>query len=104
MSADRSEALKQLLEADPGNELARFGLAMEYAKAARWEDAARELSVLLERNPDYWGAYYHYGQALERLFRHEEARRVYEQGIRAAERLGQAKARQELEAALELLG
>jgi tetratricopeptide (TPR) repeat protein len=104
MSVDRTEALKQLLAADPGNDFARFGLAMEYAKAAQLEDAVREFSSLLERNPDYWGAYFHYGQALERLFRIDQAREAYEHGIQTASRLGQPHARAELEAALELLG
>ncbi len=104
MSADRTEALKQLLAADAGNDFARFGLAMEYAQASRLEDAAREFAALLEHNPNYWGAYFHYGQALERLFRADEARQVYQRGIEAAGRLGQAHARAELETALELLG
>jgi tetratricopeptide (TPR) repeat protein len=104
MSADRTEALKQLLAADPRNDFARFGLAMEYAKASRLEDAEREFAALIENNPDYWGAYFHYGQTLERLFRAGQARQVYERGIEAAGRLGQAHARAELEAALDLLG
>jgi tetratricopeptide (TPR) repeat protein len=104
MSADRTEALKQLLVADPGNHFARFGLAMEYAQASRLEDAAREFAALIENNPDYWGAYFHYGQTLERLFRAGEARAVYERGIEVAGRLGQAHARAELESALDLLG
>jgi tetratricopeptide (TPR) repeat protein len=104
MPADRTEALKQLLAADPRNVFARFGLAMEHAKAGQLEDAAREFATLLANNPEYWGAYFHYGQTLERLFRLDEARQVYERGIETAGRLGQAHARTELEAALDLLG
>jgi Flp pilus assembly protein TadD len=104
MSIDRTEALRQLLEADPQNDFARFGLAMEYAKTARLEDAVQQFSLLIDSNPDYWGAYFHCGQALERLFRLDEARRAYERGIEVSERLGQKHARSELEAALELLG
>ena len=104
MSADRTEALKQLLAADPHNDFARFGLAMEYAKGGRLDDAAREFAALLESNPNYWGAYFHYGQTLERLFRAGEARQVYERGIEVAGRLAQPHARAELETALELLG
>ena len=51
-----------------------------------------------------WGAYFHYGQTLERLFRADQARQVYERGIEVAGRLGQAHARAELETALDLLG
>jgi tetratricopeptide (TPR) repeat protein len=103
MSADRTEALKQLLATDPRNHFARFGLAMEYAQAARLEDAAQEFSSLIENNPDYWGAYFHYGQTLERMYRAEQAREVYRRGIEVAGRLGQAHARAELETALDLL-
>lgn len=104
MPADRTEALRQLLAADARNDFARFGLAMEYAKAGQLEDAAREFAALVANNPDYWGAYFHYGQTLERLSRGDEARLVYERGIETAGRLGQRHARSELEAALELLG
>lgn len=104
MSADRSDALKQLLEVDPHNDFARFSLAMEYAKSERLDQAAGEFARLIENNPDYWGAYFHYGQALERLFRLEDARRVYKQGIEVCVRLGQQHARSELEGALDLLG
>jgi Flp pilus assembly protein TadD len=103
MSADRTEALKQMLTANPRNDFARFALAMECAKASRLEDAAREFALLIENNPDYWGAYYHYGQTLERLFRLEEARQAYDKGIEVTGRMGQTRARSELEAALQLL-
>ena len=39
MTADRLEALRNLVEQNPGNELARFGLAMEYAGSGRAEEA-----------------------------------------------------------------
>ena len=104
MPVDRLEALKNLIEANPKEQFARFGLAMEYAKAGRMEEAVGEFQVLLELNPDYWGAYYHLGQALEQAGRYDEAREAYRRGMEVAGRLGQAKARSELEAALEILG
>jgi tetratricopeptide (TPR) repeat protein len=104
MTADRLEALRNLVEQNPGNELARFGLAMEYAGSGRAEEAITSFKGLIELNPNYWGAYYHFGQVLESLGRQEEARSVYQTGIHVAKRLGQAHAASELETALGILG
>ena len=104
MTADRLEALRSLVEQNPGNELARFGLAMEYAGSGRAEEAIIAFKGLIELNPNYWGAYYHFGQVLESLGRQDEARSVYQTGIHVAQRLGQAHAASELETALGILG
>ncbi len=100
----RLEALKRLLEQDPANELARYGLAMEYARAGEWEQAAEHLEALLEVNPDYAAAYFQLGQVLEKLGRIEQARQTYRLGIQVHERQGNQQARRELERALQLLG
>jgi tetratricopeptide (TPR) repeat protein len=104
MAADRLEALRNLVEQNPGNELARFGLAMEYAGLGRAEEAISSFKELLAVNPDYWGAYYHFGQVLESAARLDEARAVYQAGIEVTARLGQKHANSELETALDLLG
>ncbi len=101
--ADRLALLRNILAEDPKNTLARYGLAMEYAKAGRLEDAVTEYKALVANNPDYSYAYFQGGQALERLGRTEEARDMYRQGIEAATRVGDQHARGELQAALDLL-
>lgn len=101
---DRLEALRNILAQDPDNRLARYGLAMEYVKAGRLEQALDEYRALLSSHPDYAYAYFHAGQALERLGRVEDARQMYRRGVEAAIRGDDAHARSELQAALDLLG
>jgi tetratricopeptide (TPR) repeat protein len=100
----RLEALKSLVEQDPKNFLARYGLAMEYASGGLLEEAVGEFQVLMAVNPDYAYAYFHSGQTLERLGRTEEARAMYKRGIESAQRIGDEHARSELTGALERLG
>ena len=88
MMNERLELLRKILAQDPKNTLARYGLAMEYGKSGRLEDAVTEYRELIAHNPDYAYAYYQGGQALERLGRIEEARAMYQQGIEAASRIG----------------
>ncbi len=88
---------------NPGDAFARYGLAMEYRNAGNLDASVAEFQALTTANPDYSGAYYHYGQTLEQLKRYEEARGVYQKGIEVTGRAGNAHARSELEAALSLL-
>ena len=62
-----------------------------------------EFQRLIEANPDYVAAYFHGGQALEKLGRLEDARATYEQGVTACQRTGDAHALAEMSAALDLL-
>ncbi len=96
--------LEQILTHNPADRLARYGLAMEYARQGRDEQAVEQYRALLEADPDYSAAYFHGGQALERLGRIEEAKELYRRGIEVTGRKGEQHARTELETALDLLG
>ena len=102
--SDRLETLRSILTQDPNSRLARYGLAMEYVKLGRLEEAVGEYRALVSSHPDYAYAYFHCGQALEKLGRLEEARQVYREGIEAAARAGDQHAGSEIQGALELLG
>jgi tetratricopeptide (TPR) repeat protein len=104
MSVNRMEILKSMVARNPTDSFSRYGLAMEYAKAGDLEKAIGEYEALLGVNPDYAAAYYHGGQALEKLGRVEEARRMYERGLEATRRTGDAHTHGEIQAALDLLG
>ena len=104
MSETRLDLLKSLVAQNPSDSFARYGLAMECARAGNLEEAVQEYRSLLAINPDYAAAYYHGGQALARLGRLEEARALYRQGIEATTRIGDPHTRSEIEAALEMLG
>jgi tetratricopeptide (TPR) repeat protein len=100
---NRVDALRALLEQDPNNSFVRYGLAMEVARSGDLETAVAEFEALILANPDYSAAYYHGGQTLERLGRVDQARDIYERGIQATTRNGDAHTRAELQAALDLL-
>ncbi|MGD0013319.1 MAG: tetratricopeptide repeat protein [Bryobacteraceae bacterium] len=100
---NRLEALRQILAQNPSDGFARYGLAMEFSKAGRFQEAVAEFRALLDLKPDYAYAYYHAGQALERLGRFEEAKDFYRRGIELTARLGDEHARNELQLALDLL-
>ncbi len=104
MAKTRLELLEEMVAQDPKSVLARYGLAQEYAGAGRLEEALAEFQRLLETNPDYPAAYFHGGKTLEKLGRIEEARAMYQGGVEASARAGDAHAQSEIQAALDLLG
>jgi predicted Zn-dependent protease len=97
----RIEALRKMAEARPDDPRPRFGLALEYEKAGRWEDAVRELREYLARATDEGNAYGRLGVALRHLGREDEAKDAYRQGIDAAYRHGHPTMAGEFEQVLE---
>jgi tetratricopeptide (TPR) repeat protein len=104
MADNRLEVLKNMVAQNPGDSFARYGLAMAYAGAGDYAQASEEYRKLIEANPKYVAAYYHSGQALEKLGKVEEARAIYRRGIEISTQVGDMHARSELEAVLDLLG
>lgn len=92
-----------MLSQDPSNAFARYGLAMELVKSGELAGAVTEFRALLAHNPDYAAAYFHGGQALEKLGEIEQARDFYEKGIDVTRRTGDGHTRSELQAALDML-
>jgi tetratricopeptide (TPR) repeat protein len=97
------EVLKAMLAQNPADAFARYGLAMELIKAGDLASGVAEFRALLEHNPTYAAAYFHGGQALEKLGDLEEARAFYEKGVEVTGRTGDQHARSELQAALDML-
>lgn len=103
MAKTRFETLTEVAAKEPKNAFARYGLAMEYVRLARLDEAARAFADLASDLPDYVPTYFQAGKALERLQRQDGARDFYTRGIAAATRAGNDHARDELEGALALL-
>jgi tetratricopeptide (TPR) repeat protein len=103
MATNRLAMLQQMVSQDPNNSFARYGLAMELANSGDLDESVGEFRTLVERDENYAAAYFHFGQALEKLGEIEEARAIYEKGIEVTTRKGDLHARGELEAALSLL-
>src|ERR1700722_4580725 len=97
----RIEILQKLLDQNPENPFARYGLAMEYVKSGDLDRAVATFEDVTKTDPNYSAAYFHGGQALEKLGKLDEARDFYRRGIAVTR---DPHARSELEAALDILG
>ncbi len=100
MATNRLEVLRQLVERNPKDSFALYGLAMEYANQGDNDKALEQFRTLTEVDPDYSYAYYHAGQVLSKMGKIEDARAWYQKGIEATSRNGDEHARGEIEAAL----
>lgn len=99
--SQRIDILKQMLEADPANSFARYGLAMEHVKSGDLAGAVAEFEALLERDPNYSAGYFHGGQTLEKMGNFDAARDMYKRGLAVTR---DPHARGEMQAALDILG
>ena len=97
----RLEALQQMLEHQPDNAFARYGLAMEHVRLGQFAEGVLEFEALLSAKPDYSAAYFHGGQTLEKLGDLDKARDWYRRGIAITR---DPHTRSELQAALDILG
>jgi len=104
MAENRLDILKSLVVQNPADSFARYGLAMAYASAGDYGQAVEEYRKLIDVNPKYVAAYYHGGQALEKIGKRDEAREIYQRGIAVCTEVGDQHTRSELEGVLDLLG
>jgi tetratricopeptide (TPR) repeat protein len=95
---DKLAALNEILQLDPANAFARYGLAMEHIARGNPEAALAEFAACIEHNPDYVPAYQMSAQTLAKLDRTEEALARLEAGIAAATCTGNQHALAEMEA------
>jgi predicted Zn-dependent protease len=100
---DRIAILTEILAANLEDTFARYGLAMEYAKAGQIEQALAEFKTLIEKNPDYTPAYFMAAQTLANADRTDEAKRMLVDGVSSARRTGNTHAQSEMTAMLEEL-
>ena len=83
--------------------LAWYGLAMEYRKLERWDEALQTFTALRTMKPDYVALYLMCGQMLEGVQRNDEAKSWLEAGIAQAKAKGDSHALGELQSALDAL-
>jgi cytochrome c-type biogenesis protein CcmH/NrfG len=100
---DKLAALNEILQLDPANAFARYGLAMEHVSQGHPDAALAEFATCIEHNPDYVPAYQMCAQTLVTLGRTEEALAHLHTGIAAANRTNNQHALAEMEAMREEL-
>jgi tetratricopeptide (TPR) repeat protein len=100
---DKIAMLTEILQANPADAFARYGLAMAYAAEGKSEDALREFAETTGHNPDYVPAYQMSAQELLKSGRADEARERLQAGLAACERTGNAHAAREMGAMLDEL-
>lgn len=82
------EMFKKVLEIDPVDQVANFGLGSIYFDTGQYEEAVAPLQTVVEHYKDYSAAYLLLGKTLQQLSRDDEAAEVYKKGIAAASKKG----------------
>jgi uncharacterized protein HemY len=100
LSQSRIEVFEAMARSQPDDVMVWYGLGSEYYKLEDWAKAAKALRRVIEINADYTAAYQMLGTALLNQGEAEEAQRVWQEGIKTADRTGAWKARQHMEGLL----
>lgn len=87
-SEDRLNALRKLVEMDPDDAMARWGLGRACLETRRWVEAAAAFTKAIELNPEYSAAYRDLGRAQIELERPDDALQTLCRGIAVAEQRG----------------
>jgi Tfp pilus assembly protein PilF len=98
------QQLLKMLETSPDDTFLIYGIGMELKKSGDHARAVEHFNRVIQIDPGYCYAYYQLGQTHEATGDEEAAKRSYREGVDAATKKGDAHARSELEAALDLLG
>ncbi|MDR3737250.1 MAG: tetratricopeptide repeat protein, partial [Acidobacteriaceae bacterium] len=84
---DKIAMLGEILQQNPTDAFARYGLAMELVSQKKLDAAYAEFERLVELNPDYVPGYQMYAQTLATAARTEEAAGILRRGIACAQRM-----------------
>lgn len=85
---ERIVMFKQVLEIDPQDQVANFGLGSIYLETGRYQEGLEPLKTVIEAHKDYSAAYLLLGKTWEKLANKEEAIETYKKGIAAASKKG----------------
>lgn len=100
---DRIALLSQVLEQNPTDAFARYGLAMAFVSEGKADEALEQFTTLIGHNPDYVPAYQMSAQTLAKLGRSSEAIERLKTGLEAARRTGNQHALSEMQGMLDEL-
>ena len=91
--------LEQTTRAGTADSFAWYGLALEYRKEQRWDDAVAAFTTLRAKDPAYLAQYLMAGQTLVEAGRGQDAKEWLEAGMKLARERGDGKTLGELESA-----
>ncbi len=100
---DKIAGLKEILELDPKNSFARYGIAMELARLGQTDEALKEFEMLLATDPDYPAGYFMAAQTLANAGQRSKAMEQLKAGISCAARTGNRHALSEMQGMLDEL-
>ena len=95
MNEGRIGQLKQFLAEDPTDNFSLYALALEY-KESMPKQAIEQFGLLRKVNPHYTALYYHLAETYLELDLPDEAKEVYESGLKILEQAQDAHALKEL--------
>ncbi|GMV93195.1 MAG: hypothetical protein AMXMBFR82_29730 [Candidatus Hydrogenedentota bacterium] len=102
-AAERIRMFEEVLEIDPEDALATFGMGMAFVQLGEYEKALPFLDRATRVQKDYSVAFLNLGKCQEYLDRKAEAIEAYRAGIRAAGRKGDLMPMREMERRLKAL-
>jgi len=100
---DRIRMFKEVLELDPGDVLATYGLGIAHFQLEEYERAVPHLEKATGLKKDYSAAFLNLGKCHEFLKQTDRAREAYQAGIAAASRKGDLMPMREMERRLNAL-
>lgn len=99
----RESMFRQVLEIDPDDTLANYGLGAIYVEKSQWQDSLEYLEKVLKNDEQYSVAYLALGKAYLGLKRKEDAKKVFEKGILVAAKKGDLMPANQMQAELSNL-
>lgn len=100
---NKIEMFKKVLEIDPVDQIANFGLASIYTEMGRNEEAVNLLETVVREYKDYSAAYLLLGKNLEKLSLRESAVETYQSGIAQAAKKGDLMPLREMQSRMNQL-
>jgi predicted Zn-dependent protease len=100
---DKIAALREILDLDPNNSFARYGVAMELTGRGETDAAIAEFDTLLKNDPNYTAGYFMAAQTLANAGRTAPAIARLNDGIASAKRTNNHHALSEMQAMLDEL-